>query len=260
VPFTVLPQLHTLKLSSLSLSTAQLNSLLRACPAVEQLGLHNLLTFTPGLLPAIRRSLSFEAARLDLLQEECVLRPVQAQLSEAEHAAGSEDAVIPQLVALTLEMSERAAPFLPADPQAHQPADPPAVQRLPRLLQSTPVLRFVKLGLELCDSELLTLSSLSTLCGLLLLGLGKDWQQRASSVARRASSAFVVLGLGCLAAAARGGQGAAAGVRLSRPGRPVLTGCRGLRRQDRQRGLLRCSRGAPRAPLDDVKEEDKKCE
>jgi hypothetical protein len=103
VSFAELPLLHTLSLTSVKLSTAQLVSLVQSCPAVEHVVLCDLYNFTLDLLPVFGRS----SRRLRQLEiDECPLhlfsRSVEEQLTPAEQAGSNTDAVFPQLVALTI--------------------------------------------------------------------------------------------------------------------------------------------------------------
>ena len=164
VSFHPLPQLHTLHLIRADLSTAQLASLLRACPAVEHIVLGEMPTFTLDLLPAFGRSCRhLKRLEFNWSAGTQFSQPVQPELTAAEQAGS--DAVFPQLVALTvrIHLSERAV--VPTAP-------PQSVQWLLRLLQSAPLLRFLRLDLVVDLSKLLPLSSLTALRG---FRLRHDW-------------------------------------------------------------------------------------
>ena len=171
VSFALLPQLHTLSLRSIGLSTAELASLLRACPAVEHIELYSMPAFTLELLPDIGRSCRrlrhLEAwwCKVDLFAQ-----PVEAQLTAAE-AALHADVVFPKLVALQVGLSSYQPPAL-------APEGCPMLQWLLRLLQSAPVLRFLRLYLAVELSELPLFAPLTALRGLRLLEDWQPWQQR----------------------------------------------------------------------------------
>jgi hypothetical protein len=99
VPFIQLPQLHTLSLSSINFSIAQPASLLRACPVVEDSVPNWMPAFTLDLLLDIGRSCRrLKKLDADNCDEDLLSHLVQPSLTEAELAAGSADAVFPQLV------------------------------------------------------------------------------------------------------------------------------------------------------------------
>ena len=178
VSFTPLPQLHMLGLRGFDLTTAQLTALLRACPAVEHVVLASLPAFILDLLPVIGRScrrlrqLEAKWCAADLFSQ-----PVQAQLADAEQAAGSGDAVFPQLVALSITLT-RPTIREGSDP-APPPASPQPLQWLLRLLHSAPVLRYLRLQLKLDEFELPPFASLTSLRGFRLRDSWEDgWQRR----------------------------------------------------------------------------------
>ena len=167
--FAPLPQLHTLSLRSVGLSTAQLTALLHASSAVEHIELYAMPAFTLDLLPVIGRSCRrLKELEADACAEDLFSQRVEQHL--AEQAAGSADTVFPQLVALQIGLSSYQPPAL-------APEGRPMLQWLLRLLRSAPVLRFLRLGLQLELSELLPFSSLTALRGLRLSGW-EGWQQR----------------------------------------------------------------------------------
>ena len=101
--FTPLPHLHTLRLSHLDLSHAQLQALLQACPALQDAELVALPAFSLDLLPAIGRSCRHLR---QLTAKDCAKdvfsRPVQPL---AAHAGGHSDALFPHLLSLSVDIS-----------------------------------------------------------------------------------------------------------------------------------------------------------
>ena len=164
--FTPLPQLHTLSLSHLHLSSEQLTALLQNCPLLEDATMTAMPGFSLDLLPVIGRC----CRRLKQLALLDCDKAFFSQTVQGDASDGSSIVVFPHLVSLHAEVSGLCdCCKLPAPPLA-------TLQWLRTVLQSTPVLQYLHFG---CDESWEFLSAL--ICLTRLRGL----QVRGSVFSRR---------------------------------------------------------------------------
>ena len=177
--FTPLPQLHTLSLSHLHLSSEQLTALLQNCPLLEDATMTAMPGFSLELLPVIGRS----CRRLKQLALLDCDKAFFSQTVQGDASDGSSIVVFPSLLYLKTQINGLCdCCKLPAPPLA-------TLQWLRTVLQSSPALQYLHLACDESGELLSALIPLTRLRGV-MVRKGWAWSRRRRFFVEHHSSSY----------------------------------------------------------------------